>query len=95
MNVMKRTLAALVLSGGAAAVLVPAAHADDAPSGVTPVVDRVVGIADDPHQAVTDAKTAVGVATTAVGSSAKATDSSLSGAGDALDTGLPKTPSVG
>ncbi|MBZ9596419.1 hypothetical protein K7B06_15155 [Streptomyces erythrochromogenes] len=97
MTVMKRTLAALVLSGGAALALVPAAHAADEPSaatGAAPLVGRVVEIADHPAQTVQDTKTAVAVTQGAVGSAAKATDSSLGGAGSALDAGLPKTPKV-
>ncbi|MFG2337403.1 hypothetical protein [Streptomyces yangpuensis] len=95
MTAMKRTLAALVLSGGAALVLVPAAHAADEPSAAAPLVGRVVEIADHPAQTVQDTKTAVAVTQGAVGSAAKATDSSLGGAGSALDAGLPKTPKVG
>ncbi|MFJ1568188.1 hypothetical protein [Streptomyces erythrochromogenes] len=91
---MKRTLAALVLSGGAALALVPAAHAADEPSGAAPLVGRVVDIADHPAQTVQDAKTAVAVTQGAVGSATKATDSSLGGAGTALEAGLPKTPKV-
>ncbi|THA85611.1 hypothetical protein [Streptomyces sp. A0592] len=94
MTAMKRTLAALVLSGGAALALVPAAHAADEPSGAAPLVGRVVDIADHPAQTVQDAKTAVAVTQGAVGSATKATDSSLGGAGTALDAGLPKTPKV-
>ncbi|MFD9077836.1 hypothetical protein ACFQ7B_16920 [Streptomyces erythrochromogenes] len=94
MTAMKRTLAALVLSGGAALALVPAAHAADEPSGAAPLVGRVVDIADHPAQTVQDAKTAVAVTQGAVGSATKATDSSLGGAGTALEAGLPKTPKV-
>ncbi|MFF9983734.1 hypothetical protein [Streptomyces erythrochromogenes] len=95
MTAMKRTLAALVLSGGAALALVPgAAHAADEPSGAAPLVGRVVDIADHPAQTVQDAKTAVAVTQGAVGSATKATDSSLGGAGSALEAGLPKTPKV-
>ncbi|WP_051807828.1 hypothetical protein [Streptomyces sp. NRRL F-2664] len=97
MTAMKRTLTALVLSGGAALALLPAAaHAAtaDEPSGAAPLVGRVVDIADHPAQTVQDAKTAVAVTQGAVGSATKATDSSLGGAGTALDAGLPKTPKV-
>ncbi|MEW2581938.1 hypothetical protein [Streptomyces virginiae] len=96
MTAMKRTLAALVLSGGAALALVPAAaHAADEPAtGAAPLVGRVVDIADHPAQTVQDAKTAVAVTQGAVGSATKATDSSLGGTGSALDAGLPKTPKV-
>ncbi|MEV8532890.1 hypothetical protein [Streptomyces sp. NPDC051211] len=96
MNVMKRTLAALALSGGAAVALVPAvAHAEESPLKSTPITERIVEIADNPSQAVTDAETAVGVATSALGTSTEAAESSLTGAGGALDSGLPKAPSVG
>ncbi|MEV6957067.1 hypothetical protein [Streptomyces sp. NPDC051183] len=96
MNAMKRSLAALVLSGGAALVLTPAvAHADEQPAKGQPIVERAVDIVDHPAQTVQDAKTAVAVTTAAAGSASKATDSSLAGAGSALSTGLPKTPSVG
>ncbi|MER5934891.1 hypothetical protein [Streptomyces sp. NPDC002054] len=92
MNLMKRTLAALALSGGAAVALVPAvaqvAHAGESPLKSTPVTERLVEIVDNPSQTVTDAETAVGVA-------ASATDSSLTSAGGALGSSLPKTPSVG
>ncbi|WP_329384159.1 hypothetical protein OG625_22750 [Streptomyces sp. NBC_01351] len=92
---MKRTLAALVLSGGAALALTPiAAHADGGmPQGV-PLTERVGEIVDHPGQAVQDTKTAVGITTQAAGSATKATDSSLAGAGSALHAGLPKAPSV-
>ncbi|MFD8979815.1 hypothetical protein [Streptomyces sp. NPDC059564] len=94
MTAMKRTLAALLLSGGAALVLTPAvAHAagGDGPS-VAPIAKRVGDIAGHPGQAVKDTKTAVGVTAQAAGS---ASGSSLTGAGTALGAGLPKAPKVG
>ncbi|MEU4731491.1 MULTISPECIES: hypothetical protein [unclassified Streptomyces] len=95
MNAMKRTLAALVVSGGAALVLTPvAAHADGpAGNGAPAVAGRVLDIVDHPAQTVQDTKTAVGVTAAAAGSATKATDSSLKGTGTAL-AGLPKTPKV-
>ncbi|MFE2328332.1 hypothetical protein ACFXD5_31245 [Streptomyces sp. NPDC059385] len=94
MNAMKRTLAALVLSGGAALALTPvAAHADGMAQGV-PLTERVGDIVDHPAQAVQDTKTAVGVTTQAAGSATKATDTSLAGAGGALSAGLPSAPKV-
>ncbi|MER6393381.1 hypothetical protein ACFXEL_05630 [Streptomyces sp. NPDC059382] len=94
---MKRNLAALVLSGGAALALTPAvAHADGpVVQGDIPITKRVVEIADHPAQTVTDAKTAVGATASAAGSATKATDASLSGAGTALTAGLPKAPGIG
>ncbi|MFJ4780824.1 hypothetical protein [Streptomyces sp. NPDC088762] len=95
---MKRTLAGLILSGGAALALTPvAAHADataDA-SGkeAPPIAQRLTEIVDHPGQTVQDTKTAVGVTAAAAGSATKATDSSLAGTGTAL-SGLPKTPKV-
>ncbi|MFD9480718.1 hypothetical protein [Streptomyces nojiriensis] len=94
MNALKRTLAALVVSGGALALVPAAAHADEAPDQAPPVVGRVVDIVDHPTQAVQDTKTAVGVTTQAAGSAGQATDSSLKGAGTALTAGLPTTPKV-
>ncbi|MDJ0381446.1 hypothetical protein [Streptomyces sp. G-G2] len=96
MNAMKRTLAALVLSGGAAIALTPglAQAADQTPSG-PPITARLGDIVDHPSGAVKDAKTAVGVAAGAANTSAHATDSSLVGTGTALETGLPKAPKVG
>ncbi|MFB6561953.1 MULTISPECIES: hypothetical protein [unclassified Streptomyces] len=88
MNALKRTLAALVVSGGALALVPAAAHADEAPDQAPPVVGRVVDIVDHPTQAVQDTKTAVGA-------TAQATDSSLKGAGTALTAGLPNAPKVG
>lgn len=96
MTAMKRTLAALMLSGGAALVLTPAvAHAagGDGPS-VAPIAKRVGDIAGHPGQALQDTKTAVGVTAQAAGSASKATDASLTGAGGALSAGLPKAPRV-
>ncbi|MET9320199.1 hypothetical protein ABZX75_08445 [Streptomyces sp. NPDC003038] len=93
---MKRTLAALVLSGGAALALTPVvAHADEAPVEGPPITQRVGEIVADPGQAMEDTKTAVGTAASVVGSSTKATDTSLAGAGSALDSGLPKSPKAG
>ncbi|WP_314250472.1 hypothetical protein [Streptomyces sp. DSM 40907] len=94
MNALKRTLAALVVSGGALALTSVAAHADEAPEQAPPVVGRVVDIVDHPTQAVQDTKTAVGVTAQAAGSATQATDSSLKGAGAALTSGLPDTPKV-
>ncbi|MEV7525095.1 hypothetical protein [Streptomyces sp. NPDC091371] len=95
---MKRTLAALVLSGGAALALTPiAAHADGMPQGMpqgVPLTERVGDIVDHPGQAVQDTKTAVAITTQAAGTATKATDSSLAGAGGALNAGLPKAPKV-
>ncbi|MER5733889.1 hypothetical protein ABT084_37105 [Streptomyces sp. NPDC002138] len=97
MNAMKRTLAALVLSGGAALALTPglAQAADQSPPQGTPLTTRVGEIVDNPSGTVKDAKTAVGVAAGVAKTSAHATDSSLAGTGTALDTGLPKAPKVG
>ncbi|MGW7439561.1 hypothetical protein [Streptomyces sp. NPDC054849] len=90
MNAMKRTLAALVVSGGAALALTPvAAHADEPAGQAPPVVGRVVGIVDHPAQTVQDTKTAVKVTTSAAGSAGSA----VTGAGSALHH-LPKTPKV-
>ncbi|MFI5619575.1 hypothetical protein [Streptomyces sp. NPDC051567] len=99
---MKRTLAGLVLSGGAALALTPAvAHADEPPAEAPPVVERITEIVDHPGQTLQDTRTALGIAASAAGSSAKATDSSLTGvgpslegAGTALLGGLPSTPSA-
>ncbi|MFD9307392.1 hypothetical protein ACFWCB_32765 [Streptomyces sp. NPDC060048] len=90
MNAIKRSLAALLVSGGAALVLSPAAaHAADGPAVQGPPITQRVGeIVDHPGGAVKDAKTAVEA-------TASATDSSLAGAGSALTAGLPKTPKVG
>ncbi|MDX3534645.1 hypothetical protein PV721_09735 [Streptomyces sp. MB09-01] len=91
MNAMKRTLAALVVSGGAALALTPvAAHADAAPAQAPPVVGRVVDIVDHPHRTVQDAKTAVAVTTSAAGTASGAADTSLKAPLDSL----PETPAV-
>lgn len=95
MNAMKRTLAALVVSGGAALALTPvAAHADEPAIQGPPITQRVGEIVDHPGQAVQDTKTAVGVTASAAGSATKAADSSLKGAGSALTAGLPNAPKV-
>ncbi|WP_371616400.1 hypothetical protein [Streptomyces sp. NBC_00454] len=96
MNVIKRSLAALVLTGGAALALTPAvAHAADEPDiQGPPITQRVSDIVDHPGGAVKDAKTAVEATATAAGSASKATDASLSGAGTAIAAGLPKPPKV-
>ncbi|CAM5250608.1 hypothetical protein [Streptomyces avidinii] len=94
MNALKRTLAALVVSGGALALAPVAAHADEPAVQGPPIVERVGGIVDHPGQAVQDTKTAVGVTASAAGSATRATDSSLKGTGTALTGGLPKTPKV-
>ena len=92
MNAMKRTLSALVLTGGAALALTPvAAHADESPVEAPPITQRVTDIVDHPGQAVQDTKTAVAVTSQVAGSASKA---SLAGAGGALSAGLPKAPSV-
>ncbi|MFD9409022.1 hypothetical protein ACFWBN_18650 [Streptomyces sp. NPDC059989] len=96
MTAIKRTLAALVLSGGAALALTPvAAHADERAIEGPPITQRVGEIVNRPGQTVDDAKTAVGVTAGAVGSASKATDSSLSGTGTALKNGLPSAPKIG
>ncbi|MFJ7209912.1 hypothetical protein ACIQWR_41150 [Streptomyces sp. NPDC098789] len=97
MNAMKRTLAALVLSGGAALALTPglAQAADQTTPQGPPITARLGEIVDNPSGAVKDVKTAVGVAAGAAKTSAHATDSSLAGTGTALETGLPKAPKVG
>ncbi|MFG2713937.1 hypothetical protein ACGFX2_25755 [Streptomyces goshikiensis] len=97
MNPIKRSLAALVLSGGAALALTPvAAHAADEPAiQGPPITARVGDIVDHPGTAVRDTKTAVGTASTAVGSAAQATGASLTGAGPALRSGLPHAPKAG
>ncbi|WP_251049655.1 MULTISPECIES: hypothetical protein [unclassified Streptomyces] len=93
---MKRSLAALVLSGGVALALSPAiAHAGESANPGPPIAKRLGDIVDHPGHAVHDTKTAVGVTASAAGSAAKATDGSLSGTGSALTGGLPKTPKVG
>ncbi|MGW0365310.1 hypothetical protein [Streptomyces sp. NPDC002990] len=100
---VKRTLAALVLSGGTALALTPVvAHADESPVQGTPITQRVGEIVGNPEQAVEDTKTAVGTAASVAGSSTKAADTSLvgadtslAGAGEALASGLPKSPKVG
>lgn len=96
MNAIKRSLAALVLTGGAALALTPAvAHAADEPNiQGPPITQRVGEIVDNPSGAVKDAKTAVEVTASAAGSASKATDTSLAGAGTALSAGLPKAPKV-
>ncbi|MEU9146241.1 hypothetical protein [Streptomyces sp. NPDC048349] len=93
---MKRTLSALVLSGGAALALTPvAAHAEEAAAPqAPPVTARVIDIADHPAQTVEDTKTALGVTAAAAGSATRATNSSLSGAGAALSGGLPDAPKI-
>ncbi|MEV6577376.1 hypothetical protein AB0M92_04315 [Streptomyces sp. NPDC051582] len=97
MNPMKRRLAALVLTSGAALALSPlaAAHADTKGPTIEgqPVTKRITDIANHPGQAVEDTKTALAVTTSAAGTATHATDSSLAGAGNAID-GLPKAPSV-
>ncbi|MER6313664.1 hypothetical protein ABT237_07825 [Streptomyces sp. NPDC001581] len=91
MNAMKRTLAALVVTGGAALALTPVtAHADEPAAQAPPVVGRVVDIVDHPTKTVQDAKTAVAVTTSAAGTATEATDASLTAP---LHT-LPKAPSV-
>ncbi|MCM1969044.1 MULTISPECIES: hypothetical protein [unclassified Streptomyces] len=95
MNAIKRSLAALVLSGGAALALSPVAHAADEPAiQGPPITQRVGEIVDHPGGAVKDAKTAVEITASAAGSASKATDASLGGAGTALSSGLPKPPKV-
>ncbi|MGW5850964.1 hypothetical protein ACWFQ8_23970 [Streptomyces sp. NPDC055254] len=95
MNAMKRTLSALVLTGGAALALTPAlAHADESAAQVPPVAQRVTEIVDHPGQAVQDTKTALDVTTAAAGSATTSTNTSLASAGGALAAGLPKTPQV-
>ncbi|MCB5179694.1 hypothetical protein [Streptomyces antimicrobicus] len=89
---MKRTLAALVLGGGAALALTPAAaQADGLPKG-QPLTERLGTMVDHPDQAVKDTGTAVGVATAVTSTAAQ---SSLGGAGTALGGGLPDAPSLG
>ncbi|MGR4884652.1 hypothetical protein ACIPUC_35310 [Streptomyces sp. LARHCF249] len=91
---MKRTLSALVLSGGAALALTPvAAHADAPTPQAPPLAGRVIDIVDHPGQTVQDTKTALGVTAAAAGSATEATNSSLSGAGTAL-SGLPDAPKI-
>ncbi|WCD87007.1 hypothetical protein KPP03845_103374 [Streptomyces xanthophaeus] len=93
MNAMKRTLSALVLTGGAALALTPvAAHADEPAIQGPPITQRVTEIVDHPGQAVDDTKTALAVTTSAAGSATGAADTSLTGAGQALGAGLPKPP---
>ncbi|WP_242438880.1 hypothetical protein [Streptomyces sp. CB00455] len=93
---MKRSLSALVLTGGAALALTPvAAHADESAVQGPPITQRIGDIVDHPGQAVQDTKTAVGVTASAAGSATKATDASLASAGTALAAGLPKPPKVG
>ncbi|MEU9303056.1 hypothetical protein [Streptomyces sp. NPDC048269] len=85
---MKRTLSALVLTGGAALALTPvAAHADEPAVQGPPITQRVGAIVDHPAQTVQDTKMAVGATTAAAGSA-------TAGAGTALSA-LPKTPKVG
>ncbi|MFE9632424.1 hypothetical protein [Streptomyces sp. NPDC006463] len=85
---MKRTLSALVLTGGAALALTPvAAHADEPAVQGPPIAQRLGEIVDHPAQTVQDTKLAVGATTAAAGSA-------TAGAGTAL-SGLPKTPKVG
>ncbi|MEU3061009.1 hypothetical protein AB0P12_05290 [Streptomyces subrutilus] len=93
---MKRTLSALVLTGGAALALTPvAAHADEPAIQGPPITQRVGDIVSRPGQAVEDTKTALEVTTAAAGSATGATDTSLAGAGSALTGGLPKAPKAG
>ncbi|MFD3541160.1 hypothetical protein ACFWUQ_16920 [Streptomyces sp. NPDC058662] len=95
MNAMKRTLSALVLTGGAALALTPAvAHADEPAAQAPPVAQRVTEIVDHPGQAVQDTRTALAVTAAAAGSATKSTNASLGSAGGALDAGLPKPPQV-
>ncbi|MEU6309948.1 hypothetical protein [Streptomyces sp. NPDC047014] len=96
MTAIKRTLASLVLTGGAALALTPvAAHADATADQAPPVAGRVLEIVDHPAQTVEDTRTAIGVTAGAVGAASQATDTSLAGAGSALGSGLPKTPKAG
>ncbi|MEU6895867.1 hypothetical protein ABZ934_29720 [Streptomyces sp. NPDC046557] len=96
MNPIKRSLAALILTGGAALALTPTlAHADEPAAQAPPITERVGDIVDHPAHAVQDTKTAVGVTTSVAGSATKATGSSVGGAGSALAAGLPKAPKVG
>ncbi|MFD3937249.1 hypothetical protein ACFWSF_15420 [Streptomyces sp. NPDC058611] len=94
MNAMKRTLSALVLTGGAALALTPVAAlaADEPAVQGPPITQRVTDIVDHPGQAIQDTKTAVEVTGSAAGSATGAMDSSLAGA---LAGGLPKAPKVG
>lgn len=93
MTSLKRTVSALLLTGGAALALTPAAaHADERPVEGPPITQRVGEIVDHPGHAVQDANMAVGVTTSAVGSAAKSTNSSLTGTGGVLQAGLPKPP---
>ncbi|GAA0303481.1 hypothetical protein GCM10010302_47510 [Streptomyces polychromogenes] len=96
MTAIKRTLSALVLTGGAALALTPAAaQAADGPTLESqPVVERVVDIAGHPGQAVQDTKTALAVTGAAANSATKSTQGSLAGADTALDNGLPHAPTV-
>lgn len=95
MNAMKRTLSALVLSGGAALALTPvAAQAAEPAPQAPPVAGRVLDIVGHPGQALEDTKTAVGVTAAAAGTATQATESSLGGAGNALSGGLPDAPTV-
>ncbi|MFG2979821.1 hypothetical protein ACGFYQ_00980 [Streptomyces sp. NPDC048258] len=85
---MKRTLSALVLTGGAALALTPvAAHADEPAVQGPPITQRVGEIVDHPAHTVQDTKTVLGATTAAAGSA-------TAGAGTALSA-LPKTPKVG
>ncbi|MBT2480029.1 hypothetical protein [Streptomyces sp. ISL-94] len=87
MTAMKRTLAGLILSGGAALALTPvAAHADESAPQGPPITQRLEEIVDHPGHAVQDTKTAVGVTAAAAGSATKGTGTALSG--------LPKPPKV-
>ncbi|MFD8145775.1 hypothetical protein [Streptomyces sp. NPDC059708] len=95
MTAIKRTLSALVLTGGAALALTPVAHAADGPTMENqPVVERVVDIAGHPGQAVQDTKTALAVTGAAANSATRSTQGSLAGADTALDGGLPHAPTV-
>ncbi|MEU8777984.1 hypothetical protein [Streptomyces sp. NPDC048606] len=97
MNAMKRTLSALVLSGGAALALTPgAALAAEGPDiQGPPIVKRVTDVVDHPAQTVQDTKTALEVTAGAADSASKATNSSLAGAGTALSAGMPQAPKAG
>ncbi|MEU7065295.1 hypothetical protein ACIGQE_00080 [Streptomyces sp. NPDC053429] len=96
MNPIKRSLATLILTGGAALALTPAlAHADEPAVQGPPITERVGDIVDHPGHAVQDTKTAVGITASAAGSAAKAADGSVKSTGAALSGGLPKAPKVG
>lgn len=66
MNPIKRSLATLILTGGAALALTPAlAHADEPAVQGPPITERVGDIVDHPGHAVQDTKTAVGITASA------------------------------